>query len=171
MSGLFVLRQVSFRTGRIGSRLHKLLCAANGVSTRVEVLLVDESDARRTHSLSLTPEQARSLAGQLLRFANGLEGEAGSNVIRLTGDADMLNITKDQIIHVLTEYDAMGEEAFLAKYGFRPGRYMLVRGSKRYHSKAVFGAAMGKGPSEFSGGAATVQKTAEKLGLKVEVRS
>lgn len=164
---MFVLRQLSFRTGRVGSRLHKLLSCANLVAGRVEVLLVDESNPQRTHSLSLTPEQARSFAGQLLRFANGLEGEVGPNVVRLPGDSDMFNVTKDQILRTLAEYDQIGEEAFLAKYGFRPGRYMLVCGRKRYHSKAVFGAAMGKAASEFSGGAATIQKAAERLGLKV----
>lgn len=167
---MFILRQLPFRTGRVGSRLHKLMSCANVIAGRVEVLLVDESNPQRTHSLSLTPEQARSLAGQLLRFANGLEGETGP-VIRLAGDSDMFNVTKNQILHVLREYNQIGEEAFLAKYGFRPGRYMLVHENRLYHSKAVFGVAMGKSSSEFSGGAATIQKAAEKLGLKVKVVS
>ena len=68
-------------------------------------------------------------------------------------------------------HDALGAEAFLAKHKFRPGRYMLVRGRKRYPSKAVFGVAMGRAAACFSGGAAHVQKAAKRLGLRVEAQS
>jgi hypothetical protein len=79
-------------------------------------------------------------------------------------------VTKEAVLAVLDEYDALGAEAFLAKYKFRPGRYMLARGRRLYHSKAVFGVAMGRDAGSFSGGAAHVQKAAERLGLRVEAQ-
>src|SRR5215204_1808662 len=62
----------------------------------------------------------------------------------------------------LEEFDRLGQDAFLRKYGFRRSQnYVLERNGKRYASKAVAGAAYGKQfpdrgvlrPSEFSGGA------------------
>lgn len=44
----------------------------------------------------------------------------------------------------MDEYDRIGQEAFLDKYGFHPAkRFMVVRDGRRYDSKAIFGAAWG----------------------------
>jgi hypothetical protein len=76
----------------------------------------------------------------------------------------------------MAEYDELGREAFLSRYGYGPARsYFLVHDGKRYDSKAVAGAAVGKqfpasGPvtaSEFSGGEATVKAKLEQLGFEV----
>src|SRR5262245_32742753 len=74
----------------------------------------------------------------------------------------------------IREFDALGREAFLAKYGFGEARGYFVRlGDKQYDSKAIAGAAHGHQfgvpllPSEFSGGDATVATRLESLGFEV----
>jgi 5-methylcytosine-specific restriction enzyme B len=76
----------------------------------------------------------------------------------------------------IREFDEIGRDAFLDKYGFGPARdYFLVENDKRYDSKAIVGAAHGYqhpglGPlpnTEFSGGAPTTSKL-EQLGFNVE---
>jgi hypothetical protein len=85
--------------------------------------------------------------------------------------------TREAVLQAIGEYDDLGREQFLRKHGFRPAKgYFLVHKGKRYDSKAIVAAAFGfehpkQGPlkaSEFSGGAATVQKWLERLGFKVE---
>ncbi|WP_051257297.1 MrcB family domain-containing protein [Brevundimonas aveniformis] len=74
----------------------------------------------------------------------------------------------------LDEYDGMGGDAFLAKYGFARARdHFLARGGRLYDSKAIAGVAYGyqypdQGPlkaAEFSGGEATVAKKLRELGF------
>ena len=77
----------------------------------------------------------------------------------------------------MDEYDALGEEQFLRKYGFGPAKWCYVlRNGKRYPSKAIFGVATGKenperGPltsRDFSGGETTVVRALRELGFEVE---
>lgn len=65
----------------------------------------------------------------------------------------------------MTEFDRLGREAFLARYGYGKARgCFLVRDGRRYDSMAVVGVAHGYDrpddgplqPQEFSGGDATV---------------
>ena len=76
------------------------------------------------------------------------------------------DLTTESVERAMREYDALGRNAFLAKYGFGQSRsYFLVSDGKRYDSKAIVGAAhgfVGEGfspltPADFSGGAKTVQ--------------
>jgi len=76
------------------------------------------------------------------------------------------------------EFDRLGREAFLVKYGFgRSREYFLERNGKLYDSKAIAGAAHGfqfpsLGPlasADFSGGDATVRVKFESLGFTVVV--
>lgn len=78
----------------------------------------------------------------------------------------------------LDEYELLGKEAFLRKYGFREANNYLVRNPRTQglaDSKAIAGVALayqypdrgGLGPRGFSGGAATVQPVLEKLGFEV----
>jgi predicted component of type VI protein secretion system len=84
----------------------------------------------------------------------------------------------------LDEYDQLGKEAFLGKYGFRQASGYLVRNPRTQglaDSKAIVGVAWSfqypdRGPlraADFSGGAATVQRALERLGFEVlhEARS
>ena len=75
----------------------------------------------------------------------------------------------------MAEFQSLGRDAFLAKYGFGRSRdYELVHGGKRYDSKAIVAAAHGyqhpsEGPlssKDFSGGAPTISKL-EELGFEI----
>lgn len=51
-------------------------------------------------------------------------------------------ISRDAILSAIAEFEEIGREAFLAKYGFRPSYlYQLVHNGKHYDSKAIIGAA------------------------------
>jgi hypothetical protein len=64
----------------------------------------------------------------------------------------------------IDEYDRLGQDEFLGKYGFDRARsYLLILNSKAYDSKSIVGVAHGFLPGEralsardFSGGEATV---------------
>lgn len=80
----------------------------------------------------------------------------------------------------ITEFDQLGRQAFLEKYGFREAqRYFVSYQGHDYDSKAIVGAAYGfqhpdrkaLSPNEFSGGDATVRSTLERLGFSVVNRS
>ncbi len=91
------------------------------------------------------------------------------------------NITnREPVLAAIEEYDGIGREPFLKKYGFgRSRRYWLVHDGNRYDSKAIVGAAHGYavpdlGPmraQDFSGGTATVKRRLEQLGFRVELDS
>jgi 5-methylcytosine-specific restriction enzyme A len=87
------------------------------------------------------------------------------------------NVTREAVSAAIEEYDGLGQDAFLAKYGFGRARdYLLVHDGKAYDSKAIVGAAHGYLPgerplaaSEFSGGGATVGRLLRRLGFTVQV--
>jgi 5-methylcytosine-specific restriction protein A len=91
--------------------------------------------------------------------------------------ASLANITREAVLAALAECDALGQDAFLDKYGFHPARsYVLVHNGKRYDSKAIAGVAHGHlpgrqllTPGEFSGGEATVGRRLRNLGFTVQV--
>ncbi len=83
---------------------------------------------------------------------------------------------KSAVLQAMAEYDQLGRDAFLARYGYGPARsFFVVHDGKRYDSKALAGVAVGKqfptsGPltaSEFSGGEATVKAKLEQLGFEL----
>lgn len=76
----------------------------------------------------------------------------------------------------MREYDGLGEEEFLRRYGFGPARdYVLVHDGRRYPSKAIAGVAFGiqhpdSGPlkaTEFAGGREVTMPALERLGFVV----
>lgn len=82
------------------------------------------------------------------------------------------------VLSAIEEFDRIGKDAFLAKYGFGEARsYWLLHEGRRYDSKAIIGAAHGYarpdlGPmrsAEFSGGEATVRQRLAALGFEVQV--
>jgi hypothetical protein len=87
------------------------------------------------------------------------------------------DITSQQpVLYAISEYDQLGRERFLRKYGFGKAQsYWLVHDGKRYDSKAILGAAHGfarpdLGPlrsTDFSGGETTVKRKLEELGFTV----
>jgi 5-methylcytosine-specific restriction enzyme A len=87
------------------------------------------------------------------------------------------DITRQAVLAAVAEYDEVGQEAFLGRYGFDRARsYLLAYEGSTYDSKAVIGAAHGYLPGEaplssrqFSGGEATVGRLLRKLGFAVQV--
>lgn len=91
-----------------------------------------------------------------------------------------LSVIRDRaaVLSAIEEFDALGRDRFLAKYGFGPARtYELIWQGRRYDSKAILGAAHGfarpdLGPlsaADFTGGRNTVMRTLEGLGFEVQV--
>jgi hypothetical protein len=80
------------------------------------------------------------------------------------------------VLQAMAEYDQLGRDAFLARYGYGPARsYFVLHDGKQYDSKALAGVAIGKqfpasgalAASDFSGGEATVKAKLEELGFEV----
>jgi 5-methylcytosine-specific restriction enzyme A len=84
-------------------------------------------------------------------------------------------LSRREILQAVAEYDRLGQDRFLEKYGFGAARsYWLVVDGKAYDSKAIVGAAHGFLPgqeplaaADFSGGAATVGRLLSGLGFQV----
>jgi 5-methylcytosine-specific restriction enzyme A len=84
-------------------------------------------------------------------------------------------LSRREILQAVAEYDRLGQDRFLEKYGFGMARsYRLVVDGKTYDSKAIVGAARGFLPgqkplaaADFSGGAATVGRLLSGLGFQV----
>ena len=78
------------------------------------------------------------------------------------------------ILKAINEFDSLGREPFLKKYGFaKSAKYYLVHEGRKYDSKALIGAAhfyeFGQPllPSEFSGGESHTVKKLRDLGFTV----
>jgi 5-methylcytosine-specific restriction protein A len=84
-------------------------------------------------------------------------------------------LSRHEILQAVAEYDRLGQDRFLEKYGFGTARsYRPVVDGKTYDSKAIVGAAHGflpgQGPlaaADFSGGAATVGRLLSGLGFQM----
>lgn len=75
----------------------------------------------------------------------------------------------------IEEFDTLGREAFLQKYGFGEAKdYFLLTDTGRYDSKAIFAAAYERqhgeslGPDDFTGGKAGAGKWLHDVGYTVE---
>lgn len=88
----------------------------------------------------------------------------------------LADLTRDAVLSAINEFDAMGRDAFLARYGFGPARsYFLEYEGQQYDSKAIAGAAHGfiapqAAPltaDAFSGGEVTVATQLRELGFTV----
>ena len=81
---------------------------------------------------------------------------------------------RESVQQAISEFDALGQDAFLKKYGFgKSYKYLLSHNGRRYDSKAVLGAAhfyeFGQPllHTEFSGGIAQTVKKLTELGFAV----
>jgi hypothetical protein len=88
--------------------------------------------------------------------------------------------SEKSVISAIDEFNEIGKEQFLTKYGFREAqKYFLIWKGKRYPSKAIAGVAHKfefpeKGPlksSKFNGGENTVKAKLESLGFEIEVQN
>jgi 5-methylcytosine-specific restriction enzyme A len=109
------------------------------------------------------------MIGNLLRLATLPDASAYHCRVALR------ELSRHEILQAVAEYDQLGQDRFLEKYGFGMARsYWLVVDGKTYDSKAIVGAAHGflpgQGPlaaADFSGGAATVGRLLSHLGFQV----
>jgi putative restriction endonuclease len=84
----------------------------------------------------------------------------------------LADVDRDHVLAAIEEFNELGREAFLGKYGFAEARqYIVLHQGKEYDSKALVGAAhrFARGqalrPSEFSGGVRTVGVRLTDLGF------
>ncbi|WP_406726788.1 HNH endonuclease [Streptomyces sp. GD-15H] len=84
-------------------------------------------------------------------------------------------ITRDAVLQAITEYDELGQTAFLAKYRFSKSRaYLLLHEGREYDSKAIAGAAHKRDhgrallPEEFSGGKDHAAAWLKRAGFEVK---
>jgi 5-methylcytosine-specific restriction protein B len=84
--------------------------------------------------------------------------------------------SRQAVLDAIAEFDEIGRDEFLARYGFGPARdVMLVLDGRRYDSKAIVAAAHGHQhpelgplrPADFSGGRPTIAKLSQ-LGFEIE---
>ncbi len=84
--------------------------------------------------------------------------------------------SRDAVLAAIAEFDEIGRDAFLARYGFGPSReYVMVENGQEYDSKALLGAAYSHQfqgaeplrPRDFSGGDET-RRSLERLGFEVK---
>src|SRR4051794_22017216 len=85
-------------------------------------------------------------------------------------------VSRDAVLAAMDEFDGLGREAFLEKYGFGPAKeYVAIRDGTRYDAKALYGVAYGienpeEGPlrtNQFTGGEGTVVRRLQALGFEV----
>lgn len=87
------------------------------------------------------------------------------------------DVTREAVLAAVAEYDELGQDDFLRKYGFDRARsYLLIYDDRAYDSKAIVGAAHGflRGQTpltsrQFSGGEATVGRLLRRLGFTVRI--
>ena len=87
------------------------------------------------------------------------------------------DLTASAVLRAIEEFDQLGRDAFLEKYGFGKAReYLIQKDGRLYDSKAIVGAAHGYlpgqtalKPNDFYGGEATVKKTLDALKIDVVV--
>jgi hypothetical protein len=84
-------------------------------------------------------------------------------------------VTRDDVLRAIHEYDRLGAEQFFSEHGFAPTTtYELVLNKCRYPPKAVLGAAyefatgQQLGSGDFEGGKAGAVRVLGKLGFSIE---
>ncbi len=83
-------------------------------------------------------------------------------------------VTYADVLRAIEEYDRLGQDPFLAEYGFgRATAYLLIHQGQSYDSKAILGVAykfatgVRIGPHEFSGGVYGAAGVLRRLGFEV----
>jgi len=84
----------------------------------------------------------------------------------------LADVTREDVLAAVAEFDKLGQEQFLERYGFGPARtYFLEYAGQRYDSKAIMGVAHGIGQGtylrseDFTGGEKTVVHHLRRLGF------
>ncbi|WP_405759016.1 HNH endonuclease [Streptomyces sp. NBC_01420] len=84
------------------------------------------------------------------------------------------SISRDGVFQALTEYDDLGQDEFLSKYGYKPATgYLLLHEERTYDSKAIAGVAhkfdQGRAlrPDELIGGRSHAARWLARLGFTI----
>jgi hypothetical protein len=84
------------------------------------------------------------------------------------------DVTRNDVLRAIKEYDRLGPERFFAEHGFGPSRtYELVFDGRRYPHKAILGTAyelatgQRLGSADFEGGKAGAVSVLTNLGFDV----
>ena len=87
------------------------------------------------------------------------------------------DVTREDVLRAIKEYDRTGSERFFSQHGFGPSRsYELVWEKRRYPHKAILGRAyeyatgQRLGPGDFEGGKSGAVAVLGKLGFTVEAK-
>jgi hypothetical protein len=87
------------------------------------------------------------------------------------------DVTRDDVVRAINEYDRLGPERFFSQHGFGPSRsYELVWDKRRYPHKAILGTAyeLATGQrlasGDFEGGKAGAVTVLRKLGFTIEAK-
>ena len=85
------------------------------------------------------------------------------------------DVTRDDVVRAIQQYDQLGPQRFFAEHGFGPSRsYELVWDERRYPHKAILGTAyeLATGqhlaPGDFEGGKSGAVAVLRKLGFTVQ---
>src|SRR6266481_9609151 len=85
------------------------------------------------------------------------------------------DVTRDDVLRAIQEYDRLGSEQFFSGHGFGPSSsYELVWDERRYPHKAILGTAyelatgQRLGSSDFEGGKSGAVAVLRKLGFTIE---
>ena len=85
------------------------------------------------------------------------------------------DVTRDDVLRAIQEYDQLGPERFFSEHGFGPSRsYELVWDERRYPHKAILGAAyefatgQRLGSGDFEGGKSGAVAVLTRLGFTVQ---
>ena len=85
------------------------------------------------------------------------------------------DVTRDDVLRAIQEYDRLGPEEFFSEHGFGPSRsYELVWDERRYPHKAILGIAyefatsQRLGPGDFEGGKSGAVAVLRKLGFTIQ---
>jgi hypothetical protein len=86
-------------------------------------------------------------------------------------------VTRDEVLRAIREYDRLGPDGFFAEHGFGPSRtYELVLDERRYPHKAILGVAyelatgQRLGSGDFEGGKSGAVSVLTKLGFTIQDR-
>ncbi|MFI6528720.1 HNH endonuclease signature motif containing protein [Streptomyces uncialis] len=103
------------------------------------------------------------------------ENVAPEDVVLRREDVALREVTRVEVELAIEEFDRLGRDVFLDRYGYRRARsYLLVHGGRSYDSKALLGVAHGflpgrrtLRPDDLSGGAGHAARLLTALGFEV----
>lgn len=88
------------------------------------------------------------------------------------------DVTRDDVVRAVKEYDRLGPERFFSEHGFGPSRsYDLVWEGRRYPHKAILGTAyelatgLRLGSGDFEGGATGAVAVLRTLGFTIDEKA